>query len=100
VLGKSSLHLFARELNLLKETSRDIDERILRPGEEPINRRAVDETGEHSSTNSEGITDRGEAECNVIVLTRLILEVLEQSSRGIFDTGTLCFRAELAKVAV
>ena len=100
MLGKSFLNLLARKLNLLEEARGDIDERILRPGEEPINGSAVNETGEHSGTDSEGVADRREAQGKMVVLARFVLEILKQGSWGVFDTGTLCFRAKLAEVAI
>ena len=45
------------EFDLGEEPIGDANEGISRPGMEPIDGRAVDESGELSGTESEGITD-------------------------------------------
>ena len=63
------------DLNLLKEVSCYIGQRILRPGEEPINRCVRDEAGEVTAPQSEGVTSRRHGHYDMHVLTAAVNKV-------------------------
>jgi hypothetical protein len=67
---------------------------------EPINGRGVDESWELTSTESESITNRGEAETHVEVLTDLVNEEVHEVLWSVKDTHRLGFTSDLAQDAI
>jgi hypothetical protein len=67
---------------------------------EPINGRAINESWELTSTESEGITNRGEAEAQVKVLTDLVNEEVHEVLWSVKDTHRLGFTSNLAQDSI
>jgi len=67
---------------------------------EPVHGGTVDDTGELSSSESEGISDWGEAESQVKVLSGLAQEEVKELVRGIEVAGLLGFGSNLSENAV
>jgi hypothetical protein len=67
---------------------------------EPIHGGTVDDSGEHSCSESESITDWGEAEGKMEVLSDLVEEELEELVWSVLVAGTLGFSSDLSEEAI
>mmetsp|Transcript_3133 Transcript_3133/g.13581 ORF Transcript_3133/g.13581 Transcript_3133/m.13581 type:complete len:689 (-) Transcript_3133:1979-4045(-) len=69
-LGERSLEVI-RDVDILQKLLRHVQEGILRPGGEPVDRGARDQRGELAQALAEGVSDGREAEHDVEVLSNL-----------------------------
>jgi hypothetical protein len=77
VFSKGVSQLVSGKLNFAEEFGSDTDKSILRPGVEVINSSRSNKSGEHARSNTEFISDGGEAEVHVQVSLYLHEEVSE-----------------------
>jgi hypothetical protein len=97
VLSDLFFDLIVTEVNLFEESLSDINESLLGPVLEPIDGGGIDESGEHTSPDTESGTNRGEAKSDVEILSSLILEVLKDSIHVVSNTLTLSLSSEFTK---
>jgi hypothetical protein len=88
------------ELNFLQELKGNIVESISWPLKEPIDLSTVDKSWEHSSSESELVSDWGEAKSNMQVSSDSVEEELEEFIGSILKTLTLSSLSHLSKNCV
>ena len=74
------------QLNLWQKFRCNRDQPLLRPFLEPIYAGAVDQTGEHSQSNSEGLTNRTKADDQFELILDSLQEKLENSIKSQLST--------------
>lgn len=100
VAGYSLPDLVAWELDVNKLSGGDIYQSASRPLEEPIDRSAVDDSWEHSGSDSEQVSDWGEAEAKMEVSSHLVEEEVEEFIWDIVASGLLGFGPNLTDETV
>ncbi len=68
-------------------TVSDVDERRLRPRQEPVDGAARDEAGEHAGADGEARVYRRHAQHDVQIVTRSVVEEALQVVRGVGHAG-------------
>lgn len=89
--------IFEWKFNLVEESVCDIDKSISWPVVEPIHGCTVDDSWEHSSPDSEGIADWGEAQADMEVLPCLVKEEIKELIWSVLVSSTLGLSSNLAE---
>lgn len=88
------------ELNLSQELKSHIVESISWPLKEPIDLSTVDKSWEHSSSDSELVSDWGEAKSNMQISSDSVKEELEEYIGSILESLTLSSLSHLSENGV
>jgi hypothetical protein len=100
VLSNGVADLGAWEFNFGEETLSDIDQSISWPVEEVIESGTVDDTWEHTSSESEGIADWGEADTKMEILSAFVQEELKQLIWCVLVSLSFSLTSDLTKKAI